>query len=99
TQLAAESRLLEAAKGHCCVHQTIRVDPNQPSTQLSRDAVSLVDITRPNRGSQSVRIGVCLLDHLIQVIETQSGQHWTKNFFLRDLHIVGNVTKNGGLDE
>src|SRR5580700_2907618 len=59
----------------------------------------LLEVSCPDSGSKTVWIRVRLRDCLINVVERQRCKHRAENFFLRDLHVVGNVAKNSWLDE
>src|SRR6202049_2162857 len=98
-KLSSESATLVPAKRQRRVHQAVGIDPHRARLQSSRYHVRLLHIPCPYCRGQSVLISIRHLDHLVQIVEAQSGEHGTKDFLARNLHVVADVAEDRRLDE
>src|SRR5258708_10650286 len=98
-KLPSESAALVPAKRKRRLHQAVSIDPHRARLQSSRYQVRLPHIPCPYCRGQSVVISIRHLDHLVQIIEAQSGEHGTKDFLARNLHVVADVAEDRRLDE
>src|SRR2546428_4017134 len=98
-QLAAESAGLVAPKRAGRVILVVGVDPDGPGLKLSSHAVRLSDIAGPNRRRQAILGVVGIGDRFFLVLESNSREHWSKNFLARDGHVVLDAVENCRLKE
>lgn len=58
-----------------------------------------VEVGSVHGGSESISGRVTELDHLLLGLEFGDGANRTKDLFLHDLHVLGNIGENSGLNK
>lgn len=99
TQLAANTRLLVAAKGNLGVEEVVVVDPDGTSVELVADADGSVEILGVDGRGQAVGRVVAHAEDILLVLELGNGSDGSEDLLAHNLHVVADVTEDGGLDE
>src|SRR5215472_8388610 len=96
---AAIAAHLVATKRYGRVHCLIAIDPHRAGTQSLREPVRLADIARPHTAAEPKSGGVAAAHDFVDIGERDRRYHRTKDFLLRDPHVVTNVGVNGRRDK
>src|SRR3984957_8819989 len=96
--VAAEARLLEAAKRHRDVLGVVAIDVHHAGAQRARSAMRSGEVARPDRRGQTITGVVGDSKRLLQIAEAQGGQHRPEDLFARDAHLWFNAIEYGRLD-
>src|SRR5579864_439856 len=97
--LAAIARHLVAAKRRIGVISVPGVKPDSTSLNAIGEAKSPPQIARLNAGGQTIRGVIGNANCFLFACEPNNWNHWTEDFLARDLHVIGRVRKNRGLNE
>src|SRR5579864_668681 len=97
--LAAIARHLVAAERRVGVIPMPGVEPDRPSLNAICKAKSSCEIPRLNAGGQTIRGVIGNANCFLFACEPNNWNHWTEDFLARDLHVIGRVRKNRGLNE
>lgn len=77
----------------------VGVDPNSSSLDGVCDLEGGVEVAGVDSGSKAVGGVVAELDNLLLGLELGDGADGAENLFLDNLHVVGDVGEDSGLDE
>lgn len=98
-QLTADTRLLVTTEWHLVGESVVAVDPDGTGTQFVRHADSGVDILGVYSGRETVVGVVSDSDGFFLVLEFLDRDDRTENLLTGNLHVLGDVGENSGLDE
>lgn len=98
-QLTANTRLLVPAEGHLVVQGVVGVDPDCTRLEGVGDLDSGVEVGSVDGSGETVRSRVTRLDDLVLGLELGDGAYRAEDLLLHDLHVLGHVGEDGGLDE
>lgn len=98
-QFAANTRLLEASERHLVVEGVVGVNPDGTGLERVRDLDGGVQVRGVHSSGQTVGGGVANTDRLLLGLELGDGADRAEDLFLHDLHVIGDVGEDGGLDE
>ena len=99
TQLTPDPGLFVPAKRHLVVQGVVRVDPDGAGLEGVGDLDGGVEVLGVDGGGEAVGGGVADLDGLLFRRELGDGAHGAEDLLLHDLHVLGDVGEDGGLDE
>src|SRR5258708_5335588 len=88
TALAAIATHFVTAKRNGRIGCLVAVYPDRPRSDPARDFMGLTDILGPNARAKAKVRTVRPLDHLIDVSERNSRDHWAEDLLARDSHVV-----------
>lgn len=98
-ELAADAGLLVAAERHLVVQGVVGVDPDGAGAQGVGDLDGGVEVLGVHGGGQAVGGVVAELDRLLLGLELADRADGAEDLLLHDLHVLGHVGEDGGLDE
>ena len=98
-QLAADTGLLVAAEGQLVVKGVVGVDPDGAGAERARDLDGGVEVLGVHGGGEAVGGVVAELDGLLLGLELSDRADRAEDLLLHDLHVLGDVGEDGGLDE
>lgn len=99
TQLAANTRLLVTTEWQLPVKSVVCVDPHCSGLERIGNLDGSLQVAGVEGGSETVCGGVANLDDLFLGLELGNCAYWAENLFLLDLHVLGDVGEDGGLNE
>lgn len=99
SQLAADTRLLEAAEGNTGVEEGSLVDPDGAGVERGRHTGSLAGVVGEDGGGETKGGVVGELESVGLVLEGSNDNDGAEDLLLDDLHVGGDVGKDSGLDE
>ena len=81
------------------MEHVVLVDPDGTSTESVGDTDGGVEVLGVDSGGKTVGGVVTSLDDLLLSLELGNRADRAEDFFLHDLHVLGDVGEDGGLDE
>ena len=81
------------------VKGVVRVDPDGTSLEGVRDLNGSVQVGGVDSGGKTVGGGVSETDGLLLILELGDGADGPEDLLLHDLHVLGDVGEDRGLDE
>jgi hypothetical protein len=99
SELSADARLLEPAKGDLRVELVVAVDPDGAGLEVGGDSVRAGEIAGEDARGETVVCVVGRGDDLVLGVERRHDDDGAENLLADDFHVVGDVAENGGLDK
>lgn len=98
-RLSTVTAHLVASKGHRRVHRLVAINPDRAGANRLRESMRLGDVAGSDTATEAEDGAVRALDQSVYVVKGESGDYGPKDLFLRYLHVVADIGKDGGLHE
>jgi hypothetical protein len=99
TKLPADARLFVPTKWQLPMKSIVGVDPDGTSAEGVGNLNGCVEVGGVDGGGKAVCCRIANLDDLGLVLELGDRAHGAEDLLLLDLHVLGNVGEDGGLNE
>src|SRR5579862_8503054 len=98
TPRTADAGVLVPAKWQVTVYRSTTVDTDSTRTNTSSNSHCPL-MAAPDASGEAVHTVIGNPDRILIILEGDDDEHWAKDFFLRDAHVVTDIDEASGLDK